>query len=101
MGWEEQLSHLVLYRITLIYHVNTQYRIESSIAGITHLQKLVGFANLGDISQHLLAFEHPNSIPHDQTLAQTMMTFIVRGLFPSYSFPIHSSCVCLSSLPGT
>ena len=29
--------HMVWYRIVSVYHVNTQYRIESPLPGITHL----------------------------------------------------------------
>ena len=54
-----------------------------------HTGALTGFANLGDINSHLLAFEHSlgNSITTTQPLASTMMTFMVQGLFTNLSFP--------------
>ena len=54
-----------------------------------HTGELVGFANLGDINQHLLAFEQSLSDrnSHDRPLAKTMMVFMVRGLFSKLHFP--------------
>ena len=54
-----------------------------------HTGELVGFANLGDINQHLLAFEQSlsDSNSHDRPLAKTMMVFMVRGLFSKLHFP--------------
>ena len=63
-----------------------------------HTGGLVGFVNLGEINSHLLAFEH--SIAQDGTplqaesLATTMMVFMVQGLlcelsYPYVQFPCH------------
>ena len=45
--------------------------------------RMIGFTNLGDINNHLLAFER--SVEENRTegnaLAKTMMAFMVRGLF--------------------
>ena len=53
-----------------------------------HLGEMVGFANLGDVNDHLLAFER--SICNSETTtprpAKTMMVFMVRGLFNSLQF---------------
>ena len=50
-----------------------------------HDRSLTSFANLGDISTHLLAFESQLSEKEqsDEELAKTMMVFMIRGLFTS------------------
>ena len=54
-----------------------------------HTGQLIGFASLGDINDHLLAFEH--SVVEGQSeeieLAKTMMVFMVRSLFTPFRFP--------------
>ena len=54
-----------------------------------HTGERVGFATLGDINQHLLAFEHSlsTSTSHHQPLATTMMVFMIQGLFSKLHFP--------------
>ncbi len=53
--------------------------------------RLVGFTTLGDVNDHLLAFER--SVAEDQAdedegqLAKTMMVFMVRALFSPLRFP--------------
>ena len=52
--------------------------------------KLVGFTNLGDVNDHLLAFERSidDSLEDDvDTLAKTIMVFMVRGIFTKLRFP--------------
>ena len=53
-----------------------------------HEGELVGFADLGDVSNHLLAFER--AVKGDgktaPALAKTMMVFMVRGLFSSLRY---------------
>lgn len=56
--------------------------------------ELVGFVNLGDINMHLLAFERALSSSSDgessndhETLARTVMSLMVRGLFSRLEFP--------------
>lgn len=50
---------------------------------------LLGFVNLGDINAHLTAFER--SVSQDtsptESLAKSMMVFMVQGLLSSLSFP--------------
>ena len=51
---------------------------------------LIGFVNLGEINNHLLAFEH--SLDQDSDLvtgclAKTVVTFMVRGIFTSLKYP--------------
>ena len=52
-----------------------------------HDGRLVGFANLGDINNHLTRFEQQlesnNSTP---ALAKTIVAFMVKGLFSSLRF---------------
>ena len=61
-----------------------------------HSGSLVGFANLGDVNNHLLTFERAvtkGSVPDEDPLAKTMMEFMVRGLFSLYSLHTFSSRV--------
>lgn len=53
-----------------------------------HTGELIGFTNLGDTTNHLLAFEQSlaNSSSLRQPLARTMMVFMVRGLFSKLQF---------------
>jgi len=50
---------------------------------------VVGFANLGDVNNHLLAFERSVESDGDveNVLAKTMMVMMVRGLFTAVRFP--------------
>lgn len=60
-----------------------------------HSGKLVDFVNLGDVNNHLARFEElleadddNEIIPSTTTpLANSIMVFMVRGLFPSLKFP--------------
>ena len=54
-----------------------------------HTGALIGFANLGEIDAHQLAFERSISqtTPVEPPLATTMMAFMVQGLFTTLSFP--------------
>jgi len=54
-----------------------------------HSGALVGFANLGSITMHLLNFEKEivGEKPPSTQLAKTVMVFMVRGLFNNLQFP--------------
>ena len=56
-----------------------------------HTNNLVGFANLGETNNHLLAFERSlqaaSSNDKLELLARTMMVMMVRGLFSRLEFP--------------
>ena len=50
--------------------------------------ELKGFINLGDINNHLIQFEESSSTEkHVPTLANSMLTFMVRGIFIQLCFP--------------
>ena len=62
-----------------------------------HEGSLIGFANVGDINTHLLAFENQvfEKEHSNAELSKTMMVFMVRRLFtnlqyPYVQFPVHS-----------
>lgn len=61
-----------------------------------HSGSLVGFANLGDINAHLAAFEQSlnKDISSVQSLATTMMMFMVQGLLSSLSYPYAQFSCC-------
>lgn len=64
-----------------------------------HSGDLVGFTNLGDVNNHLLAFERSLELDHpaEGSLAKSMMTFMVRGLFSSLRFPYaHFPCTSIT-----
>ena len=53
-----------------------------------HKGCLAGFANLGNINEHLLKYEKAlNDCTNESSLAKTMTVFMVRGLFTSLQFP--------------
>ena len=59
-----------------------------------HDGKLVGFVDLGEVNNHLLAFERSltdDSSHPEATLASTMMIFMVRGLFTNLQFQYDTS----------
>ena len=52
-----------------------------------HTGSLTGFINLGDINSHILAFEQSlTENTSEESLATTMMVFMVQGLLSSLSF---------------
>lgn len=66
-----------------------------------HTNALVGFANIGDINTHLLAFDKSLSTsPSNEVvpLAKTMMVLMVHGLCPGLEFP-YAQFAC-SSVTG-
>ena len=50
---------------------------------------MIGFTNLGDINTHLLQFEQSlnEGSSNTDTLANSMLVFMVKGLFNSLQFP--------------
>ena len=54
-----------------------------------HSGALIGFMNLGEVNNHLLAFERSVSANQSslEPLSKSMMVFMVRGLFTSLHFP--------------
>ena len=52
-----------------------------------HTGSLIGFANIGDINNHLLRLEHLMDAVHEEDLAKSMLVFFVRGLFTRLEFP--------------
>ena len=60
---------------------------------------LIGYTNLGEVNNHLLAFEHSltSDFKECRKPAKTMLTFMVKGLFTSLKFPyVHFSGTKLS-----
>ena len=52
-----------------------------------HSGRLIGYASLGDVNDHLLAFEHAVEAGAEKdVIAKTMMVFMVRGLFSPLRF---------------
>ena len=58
-----------------------------------HTGALIGFANLGEINEHLLSFQHiiegesDSDESEEQELAKTMFVIMVRGLITNFQFP--------------
>ncbi len=59
-----------------------------------HSGSLIGFADLGDINNHLLAFERSldDTAVASGPLARTMLAFMVQGLLSRLSFPYAQFC---------
>ena len=58
---------------------------------------IIGFCNLGDINSHLIALEKQDSKEQSPELANSMLVFLVRGLFTNLSFPYSQfPCTALS-----
>lgn len=54
-----------------------------------HTGSMIGFAELGKITMHLLEFEHQlqsNEVAKPELAAKTMLVLMVRGLFNSLQF---------------
>ena len=52
-----------------------------------HTGSLTGFVNMGEINSHLLSFERSlKGNSNEESIATTMMVFMVQGLFSSLSF---------------
>ena len=67
-----------------------------------HTGKLVGFSNLGDTNTHLLQFQHAlegGKVTPGQTIAKTMLVFMVRGFFIRLQFPF-AQFPCTTTLSG-
>ena len=65
-----------------------------------HSGEMIGFCNLGDINDHLLAFERSlsDSEMTSPRLAKTMMVFMVWGLFNKLQFPyVQFPCADISA----
>lgn len=58
---------------------------------------LLGFVNLGDMNSHLLEYEYSigQTSIHEHTPANSMMVFMVQGLFSAFSF-LHAQFLCRS-----
>ena len=55
-----------------------------------HSGSVIGFTNLGDITNELISFEQDfeqDISQPDKLLAKTILTFMVRGIFTSLKFP--------------
>ena len=79
-----QSKELAQYVILLI----DEMHIREDLVYDKHSGELIGFTNLGDINQHLVAFEHSitDEAAPSITLANSMTTFMVRGLFNKLQF---------------
>lgn len=68
---------------------------------LVHVGALTGFTNLGEINNHLVAYE--SQVAEDrvdgETLAHSMLVIMVRGLFSRLEFPYAQfPCTDLSGL---
>lgn len=61
---------------------------------------LVGYCDIGDINNHLVKLEkeYTNNTDCNRTIASTMMTLMIRGLFMNFTFPY--ACFPSSNLTG-
>lgn len=77
-----------------------EVHIKENIVFDKHGCQIIGFANLGDINEHLTQFElslTSEQPKNTQQLAKTMVVFMVRGLFNKIQFPyVQFPCHTLS-----
>ena len=67
---------------TILYH----YR--EDLVYDKHTGSLIGYTDLGEVNNHLLAFEQSLESSLDQPApAKSMVTFMVKGLFTNLQFP--------------
>ena len=53
-----------------------------------HTGSLIGYTDLGEVNNHLLAFERSlDGSPDQLAPAKSMLTFMVKGLFTNLQFP--------------
>ena len=66
-----------------------EMHIKENLVYEKHTGSLIGFANLGEMNNHLIDFERQleHKSLENAPLAKTMMTFMVRGLFTGLQFP--------------
>ena len=78
----QQLQKLVILLIDEMY-------IKEDLVYNKHSGQLIGFASLGDVNDHLLAFER--SVEEGQSeqieLVKSIIVFMVRSLFTPFRFP--------------
>ena len=78
-------------REKLVLLLLDEMHIREDIVNNKHSGEMIGFANLGEINEHLIAFEKSicshSDKPTPPSPARTMMVFMVRGLFSSLQFP--------------
>lgn len=75
-----------------------EVHIKENLVYDKHSHNIIGFANLGDINEHLTEFElslTSEQPTNTQKLTMTIVVFMVRGLFnklqfPYVQFPCHS-----------
>ena len=77
-----------------------EVHIKENLVFDKHGRQMIGFANLGDINEHLTQFElslTSEQPKNTQQLANTMVVFMVRGLFNKLQFPyVQFPCHTLS-----
>ena len=74
-------QHLVVLLLDEMY-------IREDLVYNKHSGKLTGFVDLGEVNNHLLAFERKvlGQMEDEPVLAKTVMAFMVRGLFTPLRF---------------
>ena len=68
-----------------------EMHIKENLVYEKHSGNIIGFTNLGDVNEELLSLEQGR---YERSLAQSMVAFMVRGIFTSLKFP----CICTLSL---
>lgn len=98
---DEQLMQAAKLLVSPSYHglaglLLDEMHVREELVYNKHTGKLVGFVNLGDINMHLARFEESLEASSDDyepatspetPLANSMMVFMVRGIFTSLRFP--------------
>ena len=80
--------HVMSEQSVLIILLLDEMHIREDLVFDKHTGAMIGYANLGEINDHLLRFEQSlsGSAPDAPVLAKTMMVFMVQGLFNKLQF---------------
>ena len=83
------MKHVYSARQKLVVLLLDEMHIREDLVYDKHCGSVIGFTNLGEINNHLLAFERAieGTERDDGSLAKSMLVMMVRGLFTSLRFP--------------
>ena len=83
----------------LVFLLLDEMYIREGVVYSKHTGTMIGFVNLGDINNHMLALERTlqKGDEEEEALAKSMMAMMVRGVFSTLRFPYaHFPCEKIS-----
>ena len=101
IGFSADIDNCLLNAADITNHSLNRYvtlvmdevHIKEDLVYDKHQGHLIGFVNLGNTNNKLLEFEATMNGDTDRPLANSMLVFMVRGLFNNLAFPyVQFSC---------